>query len=502
MKNEQVTVNESGYTTASELSFSYDEKHRLEQMSIQDNTGAKWALARYQYNGDNQPTYVNQLRLTYKKNSGQLESKEINKIKIVYSYDNQYGDLSKIDYQLSGKSIYVQEFKRNLIGQISEVNRGEAIQLHYDKVGRYIGKTKKNSPIDLASHIYDKNGNRVKGEEDGQSYVASYDVQDRLISYNGSTYSYGASGELQSVVSPSLELTTYSYNTDGRLIGVSRAGKQVSYKLDGEGRRIEKRVNGESSRYYVWDGSLRLVGEMNSVGELLSRYIYVGDEHSPTMMEKGSERYIFIKDERGSIEKVVNIKSGEVVEEISYGDWGNIKSDSNAEFQPFRYAGGLYDSDTGLIRFGARDYDPTIGRWTSKDPIGFGGGDTNLYNYVANNPINDTDMSGLASDCTRPLNFLPGQAGYVSHEFVCYTGKDGKVKCGGLGPTGNPLSSPGQIEPDQPNGTCKDAGKGCMDDCVANQLQNNVPQYRLVGSNCHDYAQTVMNTCKAVCGGK
>lgn len=395
LSREQVTVNESGYTTASELSFTYDEKHRLEQMSIQDNTGAKWALARYQYNGDNQPTYVNQLRLTYKKNSGQLESKEINKIKIVYSYDNQYGDLSKIDYQVSGKSVYVQEFKRNLIGQISEVNRGEAIQLHYDKVGRYIGKTKKNSPIDLASHIYDKNGNRVKGEEDGQSYVASYDVQDRLISYNGSTYSYGASGELQSVVSPSLELTTYSYNTDGRLIGVSRAGKQVSYKLDGEGRRIEKKVNGVSSRYYVWDGSLRLVGEMNSVGELLSRYIYVGGEHSPTMMEKGSERYIFIKDERGSIEKVVNIKSGEVVEEISYGDWGNIKSDSNADFQPFRYAGGLYDSDTGLIRFGVRDYDPTIGRWTSKDPIGFAGGDTNFYGYVANDPINFIDPMGL-----------------------------------------------------------------------------------------------------------
>jgi hypothetical protein len=50
---------------------------------------------------------------------------------------------------------------------------------------------------------------------------------------------------------------------------------------------------------------------------------------------------------------------------------------------------------TGLVRFGARDYDPQIGRWTTKDPIRFDGGDTNLYGYVLNDPINFIDPSGL-----------------------------------------------------------------------------------------------------------
>ena len=63
-------------------------------------------------------------------------------------------------------------------------------------------------------------------------------------------------------------------------------------------------------------------------------------------------------------------------------------------FQPFGFAGGLYDPDTGLVRFGARDYDPETGRWTAKDPILFAGRDTNVYAYVANDPVNAIDPSG------------------------------------------------------------------------------------------------------------
>lgn len=71
--------------------------------------------------------------------------------------------------------------------------------------------------------------------------------------------------------------------------------------------------------------------------------------------------------------------------------------DTNPGFQPFGFAGGLYDNDTKLIRFGARDYDPEVGRWTGKDPIGFGGGDANLYGYAFNDPVNFIDPSGFSS---------------------------------------------------------------------------------------------------------
>ncbi|MDR1007521.1 MAG: RHS repeat-associated core domain-containing protein, partial [Campylobacteraceae bacterium] len=51
------------------------------------------------------------------------------------------------------------------------------------------------------------------------------------------------------------------------------------------------------------------------------------------------------------------------------------------------YAGGLYDKDTKLIKFGYREYDSNTGRWTSKDPIDFGGGSSNLYGYVLGDPV-------------------------------------------------------------------------------------------------------------------
>ncbi|WP_435102655.1 RHS repeat-associated core domain-containing protein [Arhodomonas sp. AD133] len=72
-----------------------------------------------------------------------------------------------------------------------------------------------------------------------------------------------------------------------------------------------------------------------------------------------------------------------------------VTEDTNPGFQPFGFAGGLYDPDTDLVRFGARDYDPEMGRWTAKDPILFRGGDTNLFGYVLMDPVNGIDPSGL-----------------------------------------------------------------------------------------------------------
>jgi len=62
---------------------------------------------------------------------------------------------------------------------------------------------------------------------------------------------------------------------------------------------------------------------------------------------------------------------------------------------PLGFAGGLHDRDTGLVRFGFRDYEPDVGRWTAKDPILFTGGDTDLYGYCLNDPVNLVDFWGL-----------------------------------------------------------------------------------------------------------
>jgi len=76
-----------------------------------------------------------------------------------------------------------------------------------------------------------------------------------------------------------------------------------------------------------------------------------------------------------------------------------VINDTNPGFQPFAFAGGLYDSDTGLTRFGFRDYDAETGRWTAKDPILFRGGDSNLFGYTGNDPVNWVDPPGLMTIC-------------------------------------------------------------------------------------------------------
>lgn len=110
-------------------------------------------------------------------------------------------------------------------------------------------------------------------------------------------------------------------------------------------------------------------------------------------MIKGGITYRIISNHLGSPRLVVNIADGTIVQRIDYDVWGNITLDTNPGFQPFGFAGGIYDQHTNLTRFGARDYDAQTGRWTSKDPILFNGG-VNFYQYVYSDPINWVDHNG------------------------------------------------------------------------------------------------------------
>jgi RHS repeat-associated protein len=112
---------------------------------------------------------------------------------------------------------------------------------------------------------------------------------------------------------------------------------------------------------------------------------------------KGGTTYRILSDQVGSVRLVVNATTGAVAQRIDYDAFGVVTQDTSPGFQPFGFAGGLADLDTGLVRFGARDYDPRAGRWTSKDPIRFRGRDTNLYGYVVADPVNRIDPAGLAS---------------------------------------------------------------------------------------------------------
>ena len=115
----------------------------------------------------------------------------------------------------------------------------------------------------------------------------------------------------------------------------------------------------------------------------------------PISMTQGSTKYYLHYDQVGSL-RAISDSNHNIIKEVVYDSFGNILSDSNESIKvPFGFAGGLSDKDTGLTRFGFRDYDSYTGKWTAKDPIDFSGGDTNLYGYVLNDPVNFVDVDGL-----------------------------------------------------------------------------------------------------------
>ena len=119
------------------------------------------------------------------------------------------------------------------------------------------------------------------------------------------------------------------------------------------------------------------------------------DGRMPVAMTKGGATYYLTYDQVSSLRIVANA-AGNVIKRVDYDSFGNIINDTDPSFTiPFGFAGGLHDPDTGLVRFGFRDYNPDVGRWTAKDPIFFAGGDTDQYGYCLNDPVNWIDPFGL-----------------------------------------------------------------------------------------------------------
>jgi RHS repeat-associated protein len=190
----------------------------------------------------------------------------------------------------------------------------------------------------------------------------------------------------------------YAYDAFGNLRSVTLPDSTlIEYVIDGQNRRIGKKVNGTLQQGFLYDDQLRILAELDGSGAVVSRFVYGSKVNIPDYMVRNGVTYRIISDHIGSPRLVIDTSTNTIVQRLDYDEFGNIlPSSTNPGFQPFGFAGGLYDQHTKLTRFGARDYDAETGRWTVKDPIRFQGRDPNLYGYVLNDPTNLSDPSGLA----------------------------------------------------------------------------------------------------------
>ncbi len=266
----------------------------------------------------------------------------------------------------------------------------------YDVLGRLTDVTVNGT---LAEHYeYDLNGNRLLAQTSAGTRSAGYDAQDRLTSYGAYEYRYTRNGELQSRTDHDTgDVTEYTYDVFGSLTSVALPDDRlIEYVTDARGRRVAKKVDGVVTRKWLYRDQLAPVAELDGAGNLIAHYGYATRANVPDYTTRDGVLYRIVTDQLGSVRLIVNANNpSDILFRAEYSGFGvRTVLQGDPEVVPFGFAGGLYDADTGLVRFGAREYDPEVGRWTAKDPILFGGGQSNLYVYVGNDPVNFVDPEG------------------------------------------------------------------------------------------------------------
>jgi RHS repeat-associated protein len=377
---------------AGSVNRTYDTTLRVSSETV--NGGSAVAFT---YDPDSLLIGAGDLSISRNAGNGLLTSTALGIVTDTWTY-NGFGDVTSYSALAGASNLYAASYQRDASGRV--VRKVETIEgttstfdYTYDLRGQLTQVTRDGEVIE--AYGYDPNGNRTSATVGGSSINPTYDDQDRLVTYGTNSYLYSPSGKLQRKTAVG-GTTEYLYDVLGNLLSVTLpGGDTIAYLLDGADRRISRQVNSTPAERLLYAG-WQPVAQLDAAGALLSRFVYAGGT-VPAYIVRGGARFKIITDQLGSVRLVVNVETGAVVQRLDYDTFGNVVLYTNEGFQPFGFAGGIYDPDTGLVRFGYRDYDPETGRWTAKDPAGFGGLDTNLYGYVYNDPVNLTDPVGLGA---------------------------------------------------------------------------------------------------------
>ncbi len=229
-----------------------------------------------------------------------------------------------------------------------------------------------------------------------------YDDKLRLIKAGDTIYTYNAYGSLAEKKVKN-RITKYEYLSNGQLCKIVLTdGRIIEYVCDKRGVRVAKKINGKVVEKYKWKDFSTLEAVTDSKGK--SIWTFKRDEESSqiVMTFEGKEFYLAV-DQVGSV-FIVADDQGNELKRIIYDSFGNVLVDTNEQFNlPIGFASGLNDKDTGLVHFGFREYDPEVGRFTAQDPLGYGGGDVDVYGYCLDDPINFNDPLGLMTGGIGPI---------------------------------------------------------------------------------------------------
>ena len=264
------------------------------------------------------------------------------------------------------------------------------------------------------AYAFDQIGNRKTANLSGApwSYVTNNLNQYTALTKSGVTNNptYDADGNLLAC-----DGWTYAWNMENRLVKAEKGTTRLEFNYDYMGRRIEKKVFNSNNLVkhlkFVYDG-YKLVAELNGMSSnaQLRRYTWNAPDtglDTPLAMHNVADSttcYYRV----GANKNVMALTSGKnVVAQYEYSPFGTTITQTGdmAAVNPFRFSSEYHDDETGLVYYNYRYYNPTLGKWISRDPIGENGGE-NLYGVVNNNPANTADTLGLSRYATIPPSTL------------------------------------------------------------------------------------------------
>ena len=223
----------------------------------------------------------------------------------------------------------------------------------------------------------------------------SYNSANQMLSFNDKNIVYDNNGNMSSVTN-TCGTTNYTWDIRNRLVGINGfntdcSSLTASFKYDALNRRIEKTINGVTTKY-LYDG-LDIIQELNQDGTIKANYIRTLNVDEPLARITQNAVRFYVTDALGSVIALTD-ENGVVKTTYSYDPFGNVTVSGESSDNPFQYSGRENDN-TGLYAYRMRYYSPELQRFISEDPIGLAGGDVNLYSYVWNRPTMFIDPLGL-----------------------------------------------------------------------------------------------------------
>lgn len=429
------------------MNYTYQADAQLSLVSVTSSDQATSSVG-ITYDKESAPVSIGDESLSYDQQNGLLKGSSLgfisenllrNNFGEIISANYNFNENPRVDrgddeenYCRNRSSVFAYQLERDQAGRIiakAESFRGkrqDKTYYTYDDLGRL---TEVRNDRDRIVYQYDSNGNHLRRIEGRKIIPARYDAQDRLTKYGDTDFVYNANGDLVAKYdygrkeqdgsrperydekNKKKQVTQYFYDSLGSLRKVILpSGKVIEYLIDARNRRVGKKVNGKVVQLFMYQSQLQIAAELDGEGKLIRHFVYGSKSNIPDYFIQSGVKYKIISDHLGSPRLIINSDTGKIMAKMAYDEFGVVAEMSYKNKMtslPFGFAGGIYDEDTELVRFGARDYDPEIGRWTTKDPIGFAGGDTNLFSYTANDPINWIDPSGLArGDWWDPRTYI------------------------------------------------------------------------------------------------